>query len=78
MEFEYYSNEQYGLIRARIESEPFSYPEILTDGNWTKASEYVMDAIIGMGEDSYSVGGMAQKITAEEARVIALNSGVKL
>lgn len=78
MEYEFYESDNYGLIRACINGEDFSYPEILKDGQWIKGNQYIMDAIIGMGEDAYSSGGAAFPISKEKAQIIAEKSGVSI
>ena len=45
---------------------------------WIKGSEYVMDAVIGMGEDAYSSGGMAFPIETEKAKIKAKELGINL
>ena len=77
-EFEFYESDVYGLIRVRQNKDEFCHPEILKDGKWIKGSEYVMDAVIGMGEDAYSSGGMAFPIETEKAKIKAKELGINL
>ena len=76
--FEFYKSDKHGLIRVRSNETEHCHPEIIRDKKWIKGSEYVMDAVIGMGEDPYSCGEFALPITQDEASQIADKLGIDL
>lgn len=77
--FEFYESDTYGLIRVRSNERECCHPEIVKDGKWVKGSQYIMDAVIGMGEDPYSSGGdIALPISEEKAALMAETMGIGL
>ena len=76
--FDFYESNTYGLIRVRHNDDEYCYPEIVVNGHWVKGNEYVMDAVIGMGEDAYSSGEMAFQIENEKAELKANELGINL
>lgn len=76
--FEFYESNTYGLIRVRSNESEYCHPEIIRDRKWIKGSEYVMDAVIGMGENPHSCGEVAFPISEEEASIMANKMGADL
>jgi hypothetical protein len=54
------------------------HPEVWKEGQWVTGSEYVMDAITGMGEDAFSCGEWADHWERAQAEAFAAQHGIDL
>ena len=77
-EYEFWFSDAHGLIRRRRGSGWFKHPEVWSEGEWAMGSEYVMDAITGMGEDPWSCGEWADKWDQARAKEYARENAVDL
>jgi len=78
MEYVFWTSSNYGMIRQRRTPDALYHPEIWRDGGWVTGTEYVMDAISGMGEDVWSCGEMAFPMELPEAETYAEEHGIEL
>ena len=78
VKYQFWLAETFGLIRQRRDSESLDHPEVWRDGRWHGGSSYAMDAITGMGEDSYSCGEHAVELNRVEAKKYADSHDIDL
>ena len=78
MTFKFWYSENRGLIRQRSEPGSLGHPEVWDGTRWVIGSAYVMDAITGMGEDSWSCGEWAQPWDLAKAEAYAKEHGIDL
>lgn len=78
IEYTFWLSDTRGLIRQRRPAGSVSFPELWNGKEWVAGSAYVMDAITGMGEDPYSCGEWADKLTAAQAEEYARLHNVDL
>jgi len=78
LEYEFWMATGHGIVRRRWKSGIPFHPEVWRDDRWHQGSPYVMDAIIGMGEDPYSCGEWADPWTFEQAAQYASENDIDL
>ena len=76
--FKFWFSDNHGLIRLRTSPGRFCRPELWRKGRWHFGSSYVMDAIVGMGEDVHSCGEYADKWDDNRAAEFATKNGIDL
>lgn len=74
MKYRFWFSDKYGLIRQQRSQ----HPEIWRAGQWKVGSEYVADAITGMGEDPYSCGEFSEPWSEARAAEYAAENAVDL
>jgi hypothetical protein len=78
LKFRFWFSDRYGLIRQRSKPGALFHPEVWRRGRWEVGSPYVMEAITGMGGDSWSCGDMADEWDEENAAAWAKQAGIDL